>query len=76
MVTIDLPTSELPLIQRIDKRAAQVDWRKVFLFLLMAVPFAVGMTCWYVVKSVGWVLSWLYAAAVEGWTYAAERHRR
>jgi hypothetical protein len=72
VVTLDLARAG-QLVDRVNARASAVDWRKVLLFVLMAVPFVVGFVAWYSVKSVGWVLSWLYAATVEGWRYAAER---
>lgn len=68
MVAVDL------LVDRVQARASAVNWRKVFLFALMAIPFAVCYVAWYVVKSVGWALAWLYAAGAEGWRYAAEQH--
>lgn len=71
MVTLDLARAG-QLVDRVNARAASVDWRKVLLFALMAVPFVVGFVAWYTVKSVGWVLSWLYAATIEGWRYAGE----
>lgn len=71
MVTLDLARAG-QLVDRVNARASAVDWRRVLLFVLMAVPFAVGFTAWFAVKSVGWVLSWLYAACVEGWRFAGE----
>jgi hypothetical protein len=64
----------LPLSERVAHRAGAVDWRKVFISMLMLVPFLVGAVAWFTVKSVGWVLSWIYAATVEGWHAAGVRY--
>jgi hypothetical protein len=60
-------------VDRVNERAAHVDWRRVLLFLIMALPFVLGYAARLVVRSVGWVLAWLYAAAVEGWRMAGPR---
>lgn len=54
-------------VDRIRTRAVAVDWRTVALLALMAVPYVLGWTVRTVARVVGWVLAWLWAAAVEGW---------
>lgn len=63
-------------VDRVNARAAQVDWRRVLLVSLMAIPFLVGAVAWQTVRSVGWLVSWVYAAAVEGWVAAGGPGRR
>ncbi len=60
-------------VDRINARAAKVDWRKVLLVALMVLPFALFYVARLVVRAVGWVLAWLYAAGMEGWTAAGPR---
>ncbi len=66
-----MTTASLTLaVDRINARAATVDWRRVLLVALMVLPFAVFYVARLVVRAVGWVLAWLYAAGMEGWTAA------
>lgn len=58
---------------RINARAAQVDWRKVLLVALMVLPFALFYGARLVVRAVGWVLAWLWAAGMEGWAAAGPK---
>lgn len=60
-------------VDRINARAATVDWRKVFLFALMVVPFVVFYGARLVVRAVGWAVAWLWAAGMEGWAAAGPR---
>ena len=60
-------------MDRINTRATQVDWRKVLLVALMALPFVVGYSVRLVVRTLGWVAAWVWAAAVEGYQ-AGARH--
>ncbi|NMO52016.1 hypothetical protein HH310_12515 [Actinoplanes sp. TBRC 11911] len=60
-------------VDRINARAATVDWRRVLLVLLMALPFAVGFAARLVVVAVGWLLAWVWAAVMEGFSAAAKR---
>lgn len=60
-------------VDRINERAAKVEWRRVFLVLLMVLPFVVFYAARLVVRSVGWVLAWLWAAGMEGWTAAGPK---
>ncbi len=57
-------------VDRINARAATVDWRRVLLVALMVLPFAVFWLARIVTRAVGWVLAWLWAAGMEGWTAA------
>lgn len=60
-------------VDRINARAAKVDWRKALLVALMVLPFALFYVARLVVRAVGWVLAWLYAAGMEGWTAAGPK---
>lgn len=60
-------------VDRINERAATVDWRRVLLVALMVLPFALFYAARLVVRSVGWVLAWLYAAGMEGWAAAGPK---
>jgi hypothetical protein len=60
-------------VDRINARAATVDWRRVLLVALMVLPFALFYAARLVVRSVGWVLAWLWAAGMEGWTAAGPK---
>lgn len=60
-------------VDRINQRATDVDWRKVLLVALMVLPFAVFYAARLVVRAVGWVLAWLWAAGMEGWAAAGPK---
>lgn len=60
-------------VDRINARAATVDWRRVLLVALMVLPFVLFYVARLVVRAVGWVLAWLYAAGMEGWTAAGPK---
>lgn len=60
-------------VDRINTRAATVDWRKVLLVALMVLPFVLFAVARYVTRAVGWALAWLWAAGMEGWTAAGPR---
>lgn len=60
-------------VDRVNARAAQVDWRRVLLFALMALPFVLFYAARLLVRVVGWVLAWLYAAGMEGWAAAGPK---
>lgn len=60
-------------VDRINARAATVDWRKALLVALMVLPFALFYAARLVVRSVGWVLAWLWAAGMEGWAAAGPK---
>jgi hypothetical protein len=60
-------------VDRINARAAKVDWRRVLLVALMVLPFTVFFAARLIVRVVGWVLAWLYAAGMEGWTAAGPK---
>ncbi len=69
-----MTTAPLTLaVDRINARAATVDWRRVLLVALMVLPFALFYLARLVVRLVGWVLAWLYAAGMEGWTAAGPK---
>lgn len=69
-----MTTASLTLaVDRINARAATVDWRKALLVALMVLPFAVFYVARLVVRAVGWVLAWLWAAGMEGWTAAGPK---
>ena len=60
-------------VDRINARASAVDWRKALLVALMVLPFALFYVARLVVRAVGWVLAWLYAAGMEGWAAAGPK---
>jgi hypothetical protein len=60
-------------VDRINARAAAVDWRRVLLVALMVAPFVVFAAARLVVRTVGWVLAWLGAAGMEGWAAAGPK---
>ncbi|MEU7904121.1 hypothetical protein [Actinoplanes sp. NPDC049118] len=60
-------------VDRINERAGQVDWRRVFLVALMVLPFLLFYVARLVVRAVGWVLAWLWAAGMEGWAAAGPK---
>lgn len=69
MTTVTLTAA----VDRINARAATVDWRKVLLVALMVLPFALFYAARLVVRSVGWALAWLWAAGMEGWAAAGPK---
>lgn len=69
MTTVTLTAA----VDRINARAATVDWRRVLLVALMVLPFALFYATRLVVRAVGWVLAWLYAAGMEGWVAAGPK---
>lgn len=60
-------------VDRINARAAAVDWRRVWLVALMVLPFVVFYAARLVVRVAGWVAAWLWAAGMEGWAAAGPR---
>lgn len=60
-------------VDRINARAATVDWRKVLLVALMVLPFVLFYAARLIVRAAGWVLAWLWAAGMEGWTAAGPK---
>lgn len=69
-----MTTASLTLaVDRINARAATVDWRKALLVALMVLPFALFYVARLVVRAVGWVLAWLWAAGMEGWAAAGPK---
>jgi len=60
-------------VDRINERAGQVDWRRVLLLALMVLPFVLFYAARLLVRVVGWVLAWLYAAGMEGWAAAGPK---
>lgn len=60
-------------VDRINARASAVDWRKALLVALMVLPFALFYLARLVVRAVGWVLAWLWAAGMEGWAAAGPK---
>lgn len=60
-------------LDRVTARQAQVDWRRVGLFLLFALPFALFYAARLVVRVLGWAAAWLYAAGMEGWAAAGPK---
>ena len=63
----------LPLSERVAHRASAVNWRKVLLLLLLALPYALGWTARLVVRTVGWLLAYGWASAVEGYRACAPK---
>jgi uncharacterized membrane protein len=60
-------------VDRINARAATVDMRKVLLVALMVLPFVVFYAARLVVRAIGWLMKWLWAAGMEGWTAAGPK---
>lgn len=60
-------------VDRINARAASVNWRKALLVALMVLPFALFYGARLATRAVGWVLAWLWAAGMEGWTAAGPK---
>jgi hypothetical protein len=60
-------------VDRINARAATVDWRRVLLVALMVLPFVVFYAARLVVRAVGWLVAWLWAAGMEGWAAAGPK---
>lgn len=60
-------------VDRINARAATVDWRKLLLVALMVLPFALFYATRLVVRAGGWALAWLWAAGMEGWAAAGPK---
>lgn len=60
-------------VDRIQARADAVNWRRVFLVALMALPFLLFAAARYVTRAVGWVLAWTWAAGMEGWVAAGPK---
>lgn len=57
-------------MDRINERAAALQWRRVLLVLLMILPFLLFAVVRYAARAVGWVVAWLWAAGMEGWDAA------
>lgn len=68
-----MTTIDLTLQDRIQRRAAAVDWPKILLVVLLALPFVLGWTAKLVVRTVGWVLAYAWAAVVEGYQAGAAK---
>lgn len=69
MTTLELTAT----VDRINARAATVDWRKVALVVLMVLPFALFYAARLVVRAGGWAAAWLWAAGMEGWAAAGPK---
>lgn len=69
MTTVTLTAA----VDRINARAATVDWRRVLLVALMVLPFAAFYAARLVVRAVGWLVAWLWAAGMEGWAAAGPK---
>jgi hypothetical protein len=67
MVTLD------SYVDRVSARAAEVDWRRVLLVALLALPYVLGYTVRLVVRTVGWVLAFAWAAVIEGYRAGAPK---
>lgn len=60
-------------VDRINARAATVDWRRVLLVALMVLPFVLFYAARISVRVLGWIAAWLWAAGMEGWAAAGPR---
>jgi hypothetical protein len=60
-------------VDRINARAATVDWRRVLLVALMVLPFALFYAARLTTRAVGWLAAWLWAAGMEGWAAAGPK---
>jgi len=69
MTTVTLTAA----VDRINARAATVDWRRVLLVALMVLPFVLFYAARLVARAAGWVLVWLWAAGMEGWAAAGPK---
>lgn len=61
----------LSVQDRIAYRARAVDWRKVLLTVLLILPYVLGWTARLIVRTVGWLLAFAWAAVIEGYQAAA-----
>jgi hypothetical protein len=52
---------------RIDERARTLKARQVALFVVAVVPLIAGFVAFWVWRAVWLVVSWLWAAVLEGW---------
>lgn len=69
MTTVTLTAA----VDRINARAATVDWRRVLLVALMVLPFALFYAARLTTRAVGWLAAWLWAAGMEGWAAAGPK---
>lgn len=60
-------------VDRINARAARVDWWRFWLVALMVLPFAVFYGARLLVRAAGWLVGWLWAAGLEGWAAAGPK---
>lgn len=57
-------------VERVDERSRTLRARTVALTLIALIPFCVAFLVFFTWKIVWMVISWLYAAGVEGWDAA------
>lgn len=60
-------------VDRVNERAAQVDWRRVGLVALIALPFLLFAAARCVVRAAGWLGARVWAAGMVGWEAAGPR---
>jgi hypothetical protein len=60
-------------VDRINTRAAAVDWRRVLLVALMVLPYVLFFAARLVLRGVSWAAAWLWAAGLEGWEAAGPK---
>lgn len=51
----------------IDERAKRLSARQVLLFLIAVIPLSVGFLAFYSWRVLWAVVSWVWAAGIEGW---------
>ncbi len=57
-------------VERVDERSRSLRARTVALTLIAIIPFCVAFLIFFSWKIVWTVVSWLYAAGLEGWETA------
>lgn len=60
-------------VDRINARAATVNWRRVLQVALLVLPFVLFWVARKLVLAVGWLAAWLWAAGMEGWAAAGPK---
>ncbi len=61
--------------ERIETRSKDLHFRTVALTLIAVVPFTIAFLLCFAWKAVWTVISWLYAAGLEGWEQAQTLQR-
>lgn len=60
-------------VDRVNARAAAVDWRRVGVVVLIALPFLLFASLRYTARAAGWLGARVWAACMVGWDAAGPR---